>query len=130
MDTRKRFTSAASALIFAMALVLAASATSFAQGRGYGRGRGRGPDLFKKCGKFVNCHDARDGRVDGRDRNRRAGLWRNRGDYPRGTRVGNRSYNTNDYWRRRHLMNRRDRNVLNRREWNENWRYRTTRRRY
>lgn len=33
---------------------------------GQGRGRGRGPDLGKKCGKFVNCHDARDGRWDDR----------------------------------------------------------------
>src|ERR1043165_801200 len=123
MNTRKRFTSATTALLFAMALVLAASATSFAQGRGYGRGRGRGPDLFKKCGKFVNCHDARDGRLDGRGPNRRISLWRNGINYPRGTRVGNRSYNTNDYWRRRHLMNRRE-------GWNNNWRYRTYRRRY
>jgi hypothetical protein len=34
----------------------------------FGQGRGRGGDhgLGKKCGKFVNCHDARDGRWDGR----------------------------------------------------------------
>lgn len=42
-------------------------ATASAQGRGYGRGRGDG---FGKCGKFVNCHDARDGRWDGRGRRR------------------------------------------------------------
>ena len=35
---------------------------------GQGRGRGRGFD--KKCEKFVNCHDARDGRWDGRGPNR------------------------------------------------------------
>ena len=28
----------------------------------------------RKCGKFVNCHDARDGRWDGRGPNRRTGL--------------------------------------------------------
>ena len=28
----------------------------------------------KKCAKFVNCHDARDGRWDGRGPNRREGL--------------------------------------------------------
>jgi hypothetical protein len=33
---------------------------------GQGRGRRVGHDLSKKCGKFVNCHDARDGRWDGR----------------------------------------------------------------
>src|SRR5258707_6502657 len=40
-----------------------------------GRGRGRGQD--KKFDKFVNGHDARDGRWDGRG--------------PRGTRVGHRN---------------------------------------
>ena len=33
-------------------------------GQGRGRRAGRGQD--KKCEKFVNCHDARDGRWDGR----------------------------------------------------------------
>ena len=49
-----------------------------ALGQGRGRGHGRGGifgDSHNKCGKFVNCHDARDGRWDGRG--------------PRGTRVGN-----------------------------------------
>jgi hypothetical protein len=40
-----------------------------------GRGRGRGQD--KKIGKFINGHDARDGRWDGRG--------------PRSTRVGHRN---------------------------------------
>lgn len=40
-----------------------------------GRGRGRGQD--KKLGKFINGHDARDGRWDGRG--------------PRSTRVGHRN---------------------------------------
>lgn len=56
---------------FGLVVLLAIPATSMAQGRGYGRGRGRGPDLDKKCAKFVNCHDARDGRWDGRGPNRR-----------------------------------------------------------
>ena len=37
-------------------------------------GQGRGRRVFrndKKCAKFVNCHDARDGRWDGRGPNRR-----------------------------------------------------------
>ncbi len=33
---------------------------------GQGRGRGRDHGLGKKCAKFVNCHDASEGRVDGR----------------------------------------------------------------
>src|SRR2546423_5369499 len=121
MNTRKQFSSAAIALLFAIVLVLMASATSFAQGRGYGRGRGRGPDLFKKCGKFVNCHDAREGGWDRRGANRRAGLSRYGIFNPRGNRVGDRSYSTNDYWRRRHSMYRRE-------NLNDNWRYRRYRR--
>lgn len=36
-----------------------------------GQGRGRRVSHFdKKCAKFVNCHDARDGRWDGRGPNR------------------------------------------------------------
>jgi hypothetical protein len=54
--------SAPAAILFALVLTLALPIISFAQGRGNGRGAGR-PD---KCAKFVNCHDARDGRVDGR----------------------------------------------------------------
>jgi hypothetical protein len=45
-------------------IALALPMTAIGQGRGHGRGQG--PDLGKKCGKFVNCHDARDGRWDGR----------------------------------------------------------------
>jgi len=40
-----------------------------------GRNRNYTRHYNKKCGKFVNCHDARDGRIDGRG--------------PRGTRVDN-----------------------------------------
>jgi hypothetical protein len=52
------------ALLFALALIFALPIISAAQGRG--NGRGQGPNLDKKCAKFVNCHDARDGRLDGR----------------------------------------------------------------
>jgi hypothetical protein len=55
-------------ILFALIVVLAMPVISFAQGRG--RGRGRGANLDWKCGKFVNCHDARDGRWDGRGPNR------------------------------------------------------------
>jgi len=91
------------AMLFA--LIIAAPATSFAQGNGKGHGRGhgqgrgnhdnRGSNRDKKCGKFVNCHDARDGRVDGRGPNRRAGFWRDGVFIPRGTRR-NRSIDRDD----------------------------------
>ena len=49
---------------------------------GQGRNR-RSSHMDKKCAKFVNCHDARDGRLDGRGPNRRENLsdriiWRRR----------------------------------------------------
>jgi hypothetical protein len=62
-------------IVFSLALAIALPATAFGQGRG--NGRGRGPDLDKKCGKFVNCHDARDGRWDGRGPQRNLGVFRN-----------------------------------------------------
>jgi hypothetical protein len=92
-------------IIMGLLLVIAAP-TSFAQGRGHGRHNGRNGvwnngiwTNDKKCGKFVNCHDARDGRWDGRG--------------PRGNRVGNR------IWRTRTTRNRdRNRNLLlQRRTW-------------
>ena len=54
----------AKAILFGLILVVAMPALTFAQGRG----RGRGQD--KKAEKFVNGHDARDGRWDGRGPNR------------------------------------------------------------
>jgi hypothetical protein len=42
-----------------------------AQGRGRGHGNGR---WGNKCDKFVNCHDARDGRWDDRGPRRRMSL--------------------------------------------------------
>jgi hypothetical protein len=40
-----------------------------------GQGRGRRASQFdKKCEKFVNRHDARDGRLDGRGPNRNSGF--------------------------------------------------------
>ena len=46
-----------------------ASSDAMAQGRGR-----RASHLDKKCAKFVNCHDARDGRLDGRGPNRQTGF--------------------------------------------------------
>ena len=43
-----------------------------------GQGRGNSErHLDKKCGKFVNCHDARDGRWDGRGPQRDNRSFRN-----------------------------------------------------
>jgi hypothetical protein len=57
--------------VMALIVAMAMPVTSLAQGQGRGRGRGRDFDkLEKKCGKFINCHDARDGRWDGRGPNR------------------------------------------------------------
>ena len=72
-----------STIILTVFLAVAIPATALGQGRGHGKGHGnsRGHNQTwhtsnnKKCGKFVNCHDARDGRWDGRG--------------PRGDRVGN-----------------------------------------
>lgn len=50
-------------------VLMFASSDAMAQGRGH-----RTSNLDRKCGKFVNCHDARDGRWDGRGPNRRAGI--------------------------------------------------------
>ena len=56
--------------ILVIGIVIAfASSDAMAQGRGR-----RASHLDKKCAKFVNCHDARDGRWDGRGPNRRTGF--------------------------------------------------------
>src|SRR4030095_2360640 len=81
-STRKYF----ALIVMAFLLAVAIPSTSF--GKQHGRWSNRGDrDNWnwsgnRKCGKFVNCHDARDGRWDGRG--------------PRGTRVGN------NVWRNRY----------------------------
>ena len=91
-------------MVMGLLLVVAAPSTSFGQGRGHGRHNGRDRDWNsgwlrnRKCGKFVNCHDARDGRWDGRG--------------PRGDRVGN------VFWRNR------NRNRWDRRNQNLTWQQR------
>ena len=59
-------------IVLGLILMVAMPAVAFAQGRG----RGRGQD--KKAEKFVNGHDARDGRWDGRGPNRSSNIHRNR----------------------------------------------------
>jgi hypothetical protein len=61
-------------VVLGVIIALVFPLTAFGQGRGRGLGRGLG--LGKKCGKFVNCHDASEGRWDGRGPNRN-GIFRN-----------------------------------------------------
>ena len=68
-----------------------------------GQGRGRGRGLDKKCEKFVNCHDARDGRWDGRGPNRDS---RFRNIFGRSRR--NRDRDRDDRWERRRRHRDRD----------------------
>ena len=87
--------------VVALLIVMAMPATSLAQ-RGRGRGRGgRDFDRFdKKCDKFVNCHDARDGRWDGRGPRRRFD------DRVRFRRFRDRDFDNDDFRRRRRFRDR------------------------
>jgi hypothetical protein len=121
--------------VAALLLAVAIPSTSLAQGRGHGRGHGNGdwsnrverdrsnqgwrrtssnlPNYSKKCGKFVNCHDARAGRWDGRG--------------PRGNRVRN-VFLRNRFRNRRFVNN--DSLVIRNRRNNDNfWRTRRNMRR-
>jgi len=94
--------------IVLVGLVMAFGASTEAMGQG--RGRGQGNSHFdKKCEKFVNCHDARDGRWDGRGPNRQTRFTndfrrhrrsRDEGFVSRRGRYRNRDYSHNGYWRR------------------------------
>lgn len=53
----------------ALGLLMMLTVTTDAMGQGRGRRVFRNTD--RKCDKFVNCHDARDGRWDGRGPRRR-----------------------------------------------------------
>ena len=98
-------------LVSALLIVCAFSIAAFAQGRGRGVGLGRRTDVFVnrhdarngrfdgrgrdqswKCGVFVNCHDARNGRLDGRGP--RFSTNRNGIFVPRGLRVRSRARNS------------------------------------
>ena len=56
--------------ILVLGLLMTLGLSSDAMGQRRGR---RVSHLDRKCEKFVNCHDARDGRWDGRGPNRRSG---------------------------------------------------------
>ena len=57
--------------ILVLALVTMLSVSSDVMGQGRGR---RVSHMDRKCAKFVNCHDASEGRWDGRGPNRRTSL--------------------------------------------------------
>jgi len=69
-------------LMFMVAMPVTALGDNRDKGRrGHSRGQNRDWNKHqRKCGKFVNCHDARAGRVDGRGPNRLRSnrRWRNR----------------------------------------------------
>ena len=59
--------------LLVLLMILSVSTEVLGQMRGRRVGR-RVSQMDKKCGKFVNCHDARDGRLDGRGPNRTVSL--------------------------------------------------------
>jgi len=96
-------------MLFALLIVVGAPSTSSAQGNGRGNGHGHNEGwklekkdrkLDKKYRRFVNGHDARDGRLDGRGRRRNL-AWRNEGFVPRGYRVRHRLNNNSRFVNRR-----------------------------
>ena len=108
-ELMKRSTSKSLFGILVLGLMILVGMSANAMGQGRGRGRDRNFD--KKCEKFVNCHDARDGRWDGRGPNR-----------DRDSRFGNifrrsrRDRDRDDRWERRR-RHRRDRDWDNDRRW-------------
>ena len=110
--------------VMSLLLALAVPATTMGQGRSRGRHNGdwsnRKWSNSKKCDKFVNCHDARDGRWDNRGargdrvgnmalrkriRERNRLFNNNDGNWRNVRRNRNQNFNDND-WSRRGLVNR------------------------
>ena len=81
----------------ALLMLLSVAADTFGQGRGR-RVFGLGD---KKCAKFVNCHDARDGRWDGRGPRRNNNVLSSIGIFRRSRRVRrDRDFDRDRSWRR------------------------------
>ena len=84
--------------VFVVSLVVAIPVQGFSQGRGHGQD--------KKAAKFVNGHDARDGRWDGRGpRPRLVRVWR---PHPRRHFVWRPRPRRHSLWWRRHHHHRHD----------------------
>jgi len=93
--------------LMALLIVLSASFDAMGQGRGRRGSRFDNSRFDRKCEKFVNCHDARDGRWDGRGPNRRfrytSRYWRARRyrDFDRDgrrRRHRDRDFDRDDFW--------------------------------
>jgi hypothetical protein len=114
MRHSKNLTALFSMMILTLLLAVVIPTTALGQGRGRGHGRGGLDGIFgnpnNKCGKFVNCHDARDGRVDGRG--------------PSGTRVGNIRYGRRTRVRRHRNFDNDQFMIRNRRVNRDYWRNR------
>ena len=95
MKVKQRKRNLISIVVLGLMFMIAMPVTALGQrgDRGGNRGRGQNNEWSRdrnrdnrhirrqrKCGKFVNCHDARDGRLDGRGPNhvRVNNRWRNR----------------------------------------------------
>ena len=111
MRHSKNLTALFSMMILTLLLAVLLPTTAMGQGRGRGHGQG---GIFgnpnNKCGKFVNCHDARDGRWDGRG--------------PRGTRVGNVQWRNRTHYRRHRNFDNDRVTIRNRRVNRDYWRNR------
>ena len=94
--------------ILVLSLLMVVSVATDAMGQGRGRRVSRRFD-DKKCSKFVNCHDARDGRWDGRGPDRRS---RFTNIFRRNRRNRDRDFD-DIRWRRRN----RDRDLDHNRRW-------------
>ena len=108
-------------LIGGLAFLVLMGASYDAQAKGRGRGDSK---REKKCAKFVNCHDASEGRVDGRgprrgtdndDRNWRR--FRDRRDADRFDDRERRRRHRRDWRSDRNREWRRDRDLGSRRTW-------------
>jgi len=85
MTVKKSKQNLVSIVVLGLLLMLAIPGTAFGDNRDRNGRNRRGPNNEwnrhnRKCGKFVNCHDARAGRRDGRGPRRWQGnnRWRNR----------------------------------------------------
>src|ERR1700752_2386882 len=92
--------------ILVLGLLLSVGLSSDAMGQGRGR---RVSQWDRKCEKFVNCHDARDGRWDGRGPNRNRD-FRFGNIFRRNRRDRDRDF---DRWERRRRHDR---------DWDRRWR--------
>ena len=98
--TRKQ--SFVSAVVLGLLLLVAMPGTAFGDKGRRGHNQDR-HNRWRKCAKFVNCHDASAGRRDGRGPRRVRRVSRNRNDWS--WRNRNRNFN-NDVNRRRVVVRR------------------------